>query len=198
MRVLILTFFTIILFFTTISAHALDGIPSTMQVGKTKLILNGAGKRIKLLMRVYNAGLYLQNKSGDANKIIAANEPMAIRMKITSSFASGINIKASLLKSFNNVTGGNTAPIQTEIDQLLDGAFKGRMSKGDVFDLVYTPGVGTQVIKNAKKMMVVKGLPIKRALFGIWLSETAAQISLKDDLLGKVPAKTAALENTEK
>ena len=137
MRVLSLTFFSIALFFTSLSAHALDGIPSAFKVGETDLALNGAGSRTKFIITVYNAGLYLKNKSSDANKIIAANEPMVIRMKIKSGFASAEKIKAALVEGFNNSTGGNTAPIQPQINQLLKAAFTGKISKGDVFDLVY-------------------------------------------------------------
>jgi len=185
MRVLTLTFFTIALFFSTLSVHALDGIPASIKTGGTNLVLNGAGQRTKFIITVYNAGLYLQKKNGDANKIIAANEPMAIRMKIKSGFASAEKMKAALLKGFNKSTGGNTAPIQPQINQLLGAAFQGKISKGDVFDLVYTPGGGTQVLKNAKSMTVVRGLPIKQALFGIWLSARPAQGSLKSEMLGK-------------
>ncbi|KAI3386829.1 hypothetical protein SNEBB_003969, partial [Seison nebaliae] len=80
---------------------------------------------------------------------------------------------------------GNTAPIQPQIDQLLGSAFKDKVKKGDVFDLVYTPGGGTQVLKNNKATTVVRGLPIKQSLFGIWLSGKPAQSSLKEEMLGK-------------
>lgn len=185
MRVLASALLTFTLFFTSFSAHALDGIPAGMKAGGTNLVLNGAGQRTKFVITVYNAGLYLQKKNGDANKIIAANEPMAIRMKIKSGFASAEKIKAALLKGFNNSTGGNTAPIQPQINQLLNAAFNSKVAKGDIFDLVYTPNGGTQVIKNSKPLTVVRGLPIKKALFGIWLSARPAQGSLKSEMLGK-------------
>ena len=184
MRFLFLPFLMIVLFFSTHAVYALDGIPKTLTAGGQKLVLNGAGTRTKFVISVYHAGLYLKKKSNDAKKIIVENEPMAIRMKIVSGFASAEKIKAALLKGFNNSTGGNTKPIQAEINQLLGAAFKGKISKGDVFDLAYANG-NTQVLKNGKTMTVVKGLPIKRALFGIWLSSRPAQSSLKDELLGK-------------
>ena len=185
MRVLTLTFFTITLFFTTLSAHALDGLPSNFIVGDTKLVLNGAGSRTKFIITVYNAGLYLQNKSSDANKIIAANEPMVLRMKIKSGFASRDKMKAALLEGFKKSTDGNTKPIHPQINQLLSTAFKDEIAKGDIFDLVYTPGGGTQVLKNAKTMTVLRGIAIKKALFGIWLSAQPAQASLKSEMLGQ-------------
>lgn len=185
MRVFTLAFFSITLFFTSLSAHALDGIPSNFIVGDTKLSLNGAGSRTKFIVTVYNAGLYLKAKSGDANKIIAGNESMVIRMKIKSGFASKDKIKAALTEGFKNSTGGNTKAIQPQINQLMSTAFKEEISKGDVYDLVYTPGGGTQVLKNAKGMTVIRGIEFKKALFGIWLSNKPAQASLKSQMLGK-------------
>lgn len=185
MRVITLTFFTITLFFTTLSAHALDGIPGSFIVGDTKLVLNGAGSRTKFIVTVYNAGLYVKNKSNNANSIIAGNEPMVIRMKIKSGFASKEKIKAALSDGFKNSTGGNTKAIQPQIDQLMSTAFKDEISKGDIYDLVYTPGGGTQVLKNAKRMTVLRGIEFKKALFGIWLSNKPAQASLKSQMLGQ-------------
>jgi len=185
MRVLTLALFTITLFFSTFSAHALDGIPASFKAGGTNLTLNGAGKRTKFVITVYNAGLYLVNKSSNSQQIIDANEAMALRMKIKSGFASAEKMEAALMTGFVNSTRGNTGPIKPQIDQLINAAFKGKIKKGDIFDMVYTPGNGTLVLKNAKVMTTLKGLPIKKALFGIWLSAKPAQGSLKAELLGK-------------
>jgi len=185
MRVLTLTFFTISLFLSSFSAHALDGIPANFKAGGTNLVLNGKGQRTKFVITVYNAGLYVVNKSANAQQIIDANESMALRMKIKSGFASAEKMEDALMKGFNNSTRGNTGPIKPQIDQLINAAFKDEIKKGDIFDLVYTPGTGTQVLKNAKVMTVLRGLPIKKALFGIWLSAKPAQGSLKAELLGK-------------
>lgn len=185
MRLLPVTLLSLLLFITTFSVNALDGIPKSFKAGNNPLVLNGAGTRTKFIISVYNAGLYLKKQSTDANQIINANEPMAIRMKIVSGFASAEKMKEALLKGFRNSTNGNTAPIQSQINQLLGAAFKGKVSKGDIYDLVYLPGSGTQVLKNGKNMTVVRGLPIKQALFGIWLSARPAQASLKGELLGK-------------
>jgi len=185
MRVLTSTLFTITLFFSTFSAHALDGMPATYQAGDTNLTLNGAGQRTKFVITVYNAGLYLQNKTSDPKKILDVNEAMAIRLKIKSGFATAEKIEAALMKGFINSTRGNTGPIKPEIDQLINTAFKATINKNDIFDLVYTPSGGTQVLKNSKVMTRIKGLPFKKALFGIWLSPKPAQSSLKAELLGK-------------
>jgi len=184
MRLLQISLFSLALFFISLPVSALTGIPNVLSAGGKQLVLNGAGTRIKFIISVYHAGLYLQKKNKDANKIMASNEPMAIRMKIVSGFASAEKMKQALKKGFANSTGGNTAPIQPQIDQLIKAAFTGKIAKGDVFDLIYTPAGGTQVVKNGKGMTVVKGLALKKALFGIWLSKRPAQGSLKSELLG--------------
>ena len=175
------------LFFVVTSANALafKGIPDGMNVAGKNLVLNGAGTRTKFIISVYHAGLYLQKKNANANQIMTANEPMAIRMKIVSGFASAAKIKHAMNQGFKNSTGGNTAPIQPQIDQILNAAFKGKVNKGDMFDLIYTPQGGTKVVKNGKGLTVIKGLAFKKALFGIWLSNRPVQASLKNKLLGK-------------
>ncbi len=179
------TFLTLALLFTAFSASALSGIPPKFTIGSTPLTLNGAGERTKFIITVYNAGLFLKKKSSDANQIINANEPMVIRIKVVSGFATAEKIKASLYEGFKKSTNGKTAPIQAQIDQILNAAFTAKVNKGDTFDLVYTPAAGTQVVKNSKVLTAVKGMPFKKALFGIWLSDKPAQVSLKKQMLGQ-------------
>ena len=177
--------FVIAFLVTSFSAQALNGIPGAFNVAGTQLVLNGAGTRTKFIISVYNAGLYLQKKNGNAKQIMTANEPMAIRMKVVSGLASAAKMKQALNQGFHNATGGKTSHIKPQIDQLMKAAFGGKVSKGDVYDLVYIPNIGTQVIKNKKGLTTLKGLPFKQALFGIWLSSKPAQASLKNQMLGK-------------
>lgn len=183
-RVLISSALFFSLFFTTFTANAFSGIPNTYSVAGKRLVLNGAGVRTKFIITVYQMGLYLQKKNKNANQIVNVNEPMAIRLKITSGFASAAKMKHAIKQGFHASTGGKTAPIQAQINQLLVKGFSQKVNKGDIFDLVYTPAGGTQLLKNNKPLTIIKGLPFKRALFGIWLSGKPIQSSLKNELLG--------------
>ena len=75
------------------------------------------------------------------------------------------------------------ATLHPQIQQFMS-AFKQKIVKGDEFDFVYTPAIGTQIIKNRKVLTTIKSLPFKKALFGIWLSNQPAQQSLKNEMLG--------------
>src|SRR6185312_5440667 len=77
-----------ILFFVTastfsVNAASLAGVtlPDTEQVAGKTLVLNGMGIRTKYMVKVYVGGLYLEQKSSDANAIIKADAPKQIVMK---------------------------------------------------------------------------------------------------------------------
>lgn len=186
MQVFTRTIFILVFCTMSLSASALDGIPSSFKVNNKNLVLNGEGKRTKFILTLYNAGLYLESKSDNTYEIIAADKPMAIRLKIKSGFASAKKMEEALLLGFNNATNGKTAPIKAEINQLLKAAFTSNVSKGDIFDLAYIPGSGTHVLKNSMTVTIVRGLAIKQALFGIWLSDKPAQATLKREMLGRI------------
>lgn len=164
-------------------ANALNGIPATLNSAGKQLLLNGAGERTKFVLTLYKAGLYLQKKNKSADNIMNANQVMALRLQILSGFISSEKMTHATKQGFANATGGKTAPIQPQINQFL-GAFKAPIKKGDIFEFAYAPAGGTKVIKNGKGITVIKGLPFKQALFGIWLSNRPAQVSLKNQLLG--------------
>lgn len=155
-------------------------VKATFQ-GET-VMLNGAGVREKLWIDLYAAGLYLNEKSSDADKILNAEEPMAIKLHIVSKLISSDKMVDAVTEGFEKSTNGNTAPIQKEIDTLLN-FFKEDIKKNDVFDLVYLPAKGVVAYKNGKEKGVVEGKEFKKALFGIWLSSNPADEDLKENLL---------------
>ncbi|WP_430462603.1 chalcone isomerase family protein [Thalassolituus sp. LLYu03] len=145
-------------------------------------VLNGAGIRSKFFLDVYIAALYLQKQESDAAAIVAADEPMAIRLHITSGMINSKRMSESTRDGFVRSTGGNLAPIEGDVEELIK-AFKDEIKEGDVFDLVYEPETGVTVYKNGVAASNVKGLAFKQALFGIWLSDDPIQSSLKKSLV---------------
>jgi hypothetical protein len=169
----------------SVIAYTAGGVnlPDKMQVAGTTLLLNGAGVRTKFVLTLYAGGLYLKAKTADGNKIIQANEVMAIRLKTISGFITAEKMATAIKEGFHNSTGGKSSALQPQINQFM-AAFKQKIVKGDEFDFIYTPATGTQVIKNRKVLTTIKSFPFKKALFGIWLSNRPAQQSLKKEMLG--------------
>lgn len=159
-------------------------LPEHEEFSEERLVLNGAGIREKFWINLYAAGLYLDQKSKDANYVLESNRPAAIKLHILSDLITSKKMVEAVTEGFQNSTDGNTAPIQREIDKLL-GFFEEDIGKNDVFDLVYLPTKGLVAYKNGIEKGVVKGKDFKKAFFGIWLSNRPADDDLKEKLLGE-------------
>ncbi len=162
-------------------------LPDTLQADTETLKINGGGVRKKVVISVYATGLYLKEKSSDGNKVVLADEPMALRLHIISKLVTPKNMEKSTRKGFassREALGANISkPVDAEIDQLI-GIFKEGISKDDKYDLIYLPNVGTQAYKNGQLKTTIEGIDFKKALFGIWLSGKPCQADLKEGLLG--------------
>ena len=175
-------FFALFLTLSTSNLLAAEKLPPELQAGEHRLVLNGSGVRTKAFLELYTAGLYLSQPTNNPAAIIAADEPMALRIRITSGFVSQSSLVESLEEGFKNGTGGNTQAIQSEISKFRE-FFKDDITKGDTFDMVYVPQHGVIVNKNGKYLGNIAGVNFKKALFAIWLSDKPADSSLKQALL---------------
>jgi hypothetical protein len=184
MKKILIAFMVTILSVTGFSME-IGGVnmPDSLKVGDANLILNGAGLRKKLWIKVYAGGLYLKAKEKDQTKIINADEPMAIRMEFIYNGVSAEKLIGAWNEGFENATKGNTAQIKKEIDTF-NGYFKEEAKKGDVYEIIYVPQKGTTLIINGKESGTIKGLAFKKALFGIWLCDKPADEDLKEGMLG--------------
>lgn len=170
------------------SAYALEvgkvKLPDAVSAGGSNLVLNGAGIRTKFGIKLYVIGLYLTQKSGNAQTILDADSPMAIRINVISKLITSDKFQETTREGFENSTKGNTAPIKNKIDAFMS-AFNEPFKEGDMFELVYVPGKGVDVFKNGALKTTVAGMDFKKALFGIWLGDKPAQKNLKEGMLGK-------------
>jgi len=159
-------------------------MPDLLTIGENTLLLNGAGVRTKLFLDFYAGGLYLKQKAHDPAIIIAADEVMAVRLQIVSSIITSERMAKATREGFEKATGGNIAAIESRMEQFIS-VFKDKLSKNDIFDLLYVPGRGVEIYKNEQSHSIIEGLDFKQALFGIWLGEDPAQKSLKKHMLGQ-------------
>lgn len=148
------------------------------------LKFNGGGIRKKVFFKVYTAGLYLPEKSKAAADIVNSDKPVAIQLTITSSVINSSNMSEAIQEGFKKSLKGNTVGLQAKIDAFIETFKKENIKEGDVFELWYIPGQGVKSYKNGKYQNVVSGLDFKKALFGIWLSDTPVDDDLKTALLG--------------
>jgi len=159
-------------------------LSDTLSADSVQLVLNGAGLRKKYFFKVYAGGLYLKKRSSDSNAIINANEEMAIRMHWIRDGVGVDKIIAGWNTGFK--TGGveNIDTLKAEVDKF-NSFFTEDAKTDDIYDIIYTPTKGVQVIINGKLKGTIKGLPFKKAVFSIWLGNNKELSSLKVGMLAK-------------
>ena len=168
-------------------ARQIAGIemPDATDAGGAPLVLNGAGVRTRMFMDIYVGGLYLQAKSSNAQQIIAADEPMAIRLHMVSGLVTSEAMEEATLEGYQNATGGDTSALQEHIEAFI-AVFREPIAEGDIFTIAHEPGKGLQIYKNGTfKNTVDGGMPFKSATFAIWLGDEPAHEGLKKGMLGK-------------
>jgi hypothetical protein len=185
MRILLFTVFTFLIIAPSQAQTKVGDVtlPNTMMVGDSNLELNGAGIREKMWFDLYSGGLYLTEKASDANNIVNADRPMAIKLHITSKLITSDKMISAINDGFDASTNGNTSAIAADIKKFT-GFFSAEIVKNNVFDITYQPGVGVVAFKDGKELGTIKGMEFKKALFGIWLGNKPGDDDLKDNMLG--------------
>ncbi len=153
----------------------------------SKLLLNGAGLRTKLVFKVYVAGLYLNKKAATPEEVLAATGPKRMSLTMLRDIDAG-----ELGKLFTKGVEDNTS--KAEIGKLIPGlvrmgqlfADQKSLKSGDNVLIDWVPGTGTILTINGK----LQPEPFKEpeffnALMRIWVGDKPADSKLKDALLGK-------------
>ena len=160
-------------------------MPKKVMIGKTILELNGAGVREKFFMDMYACGLYVQQKTNNAQDIIEKDKHTAIKIHIISGLITSKKMTDAVEEGFKKSTGGKTEAIRKEIDAIKKVFSKEEIQKNDIYDIIYVPSKGTVIFKNGKIQPIIKGLAFKKALFAIWIGDKPVDKDLRKDLLSK-------------
>jgi Chalcone isomerase-like len=159
----------------------------SLDIGGSKLVLNGAGTRYKAVFKVYAAGLYLGKKAATPEEVLAApgNKRISITMlrdidanELGKLFSRGIE------DNMPRAEFSKLVPAILRMSQMFSD-YK-NLKTGDVFTIDSVPGAGTIITIKGKPY----GEPFKEADFfnalaRIWLGPNPADWKLKDAMLGK-------------
>ncbi len=180
---LVVVMFVVISTFDLFAA-SLAGVtlPDTEQVGNAKLVLNGLGLRSEFMVKVYVAGLYLEQKSSDPNAIIKADAPNRIVMQFLHG-ASKSQMANAFQESFNDNTPDAMKTMKPDIDRLL-GALE-PLNAGDKMVFTYVPGTGTTLAINGKDKLTIAGSAFNPVLLSVWLGPKPPTAAVKKGMLGK-------------
>lgn len=168
----------------SLQAASLAGVtlPDNAQVGGKTLVLNGLGIRTKYMVKVYVAGLYLEQKTSDANTIIKSDAPKQIVMKFLHG-ASKSQMTDAFDESFKDNSPDAKKTMKPDIDRLL--AALDPVSSGDTMVFTYVPGTGSTLAINGKEKLTIAGPGFGQVLMSVWFGPKPPNADLKTGMLGK-------------
>ena len=162
----------------------------TLKVAGKELQLNGLGVRTKFIVKVYAAGLYLPEKQSTVEGVMKTEGPRRMRLVMLRDITSDAFGDAFMTGLNNNVDKADKSKIVTQISKFGEMfALLEALKKGDVLDLDWVPGVGTQNYLNGKKIgEITPDIVFNNSVLRIWLGEKPVDSSLKPKLLAPATA----------
>jgi hypothetical protein len=158
--------------------------PESVEVGGSKLVLNGAGVRRKLFLKIYVGGLYLPSPSSDAAGIVAADAPKRVRLVFLRNVSRDDLKKAYRVGIERNSPGAQVDALVAKLDDLA-AALPDVLREGSEMAVTYVPGEGTTIVTGDGVRATVQGKDFADAIFRTWLGDRPADGSLKDAMLGR-------------
>jgi len=141
-------------------------LPDSVSVNNQTLVLNGAGLRKKLFIKVYVGGLYLASKQSDAAAIIAADSPRRMFMH----FLYGVS-KSQISEAWEEGLRDNTpnasAEVKANFAKLV--SWMEPIDKGKHLVFTYVPGSGTIVEVNGVAKGTLPGKATADAIVNSWI-----------------------------
>lgn len=161
-------------------------MPDTVKVETKTLVLNGMGLREATIfdVDVYVAGLYVENVSSNAAKIIAANETKQIVLRFVRDVDQDDIVEAWTEGFAKNATIP-LAKLKPAIAQL--NRWMPSFSDGDTLTFTVIPTKGVAVDINGKRKGVLGDDDFGRSLVAIWLGPKPPTGDLKRGMLGRHP-----------
>jgi len=153
-------------------------------VSESILHLNGMGLRKKLWIKVYVAGLYLEEATHDAAAAVNAAGKKRIVMHFLTKKATKKKMDAAWVEGFEANSPTEYKTLEARVKTFMD--YFGDMKVGDVIECTILPGEGTQVTLNGDDKGIIEGDDFGAALIRVWLGPKPPTEELQKGLLGVV------------
>ena len=174
----------------TASAVEVGGIrlDEKANVGGQELVLNGAGVRTRVFIKVYVASLWLPAKASALSGVLAKG-PRRVQMNLLRDLSADQLVNALVDGLKDNNSEAELASVKAQVDQMVATmkAFN-EVKEKDVVALDFVDG-GTRIALNGAARGTIPGADFNAALMRIWLGRSPADGLLKNALLGQSPER---------
>lgn len=162
-----------------------------IKVAGKDLQLNGLGVRTRFIIKVYAAGLYLQDRQATVDDVLKADGPRRLQLTMLRDVSSEDFGNAFMTGLNNNLDSKEKSKIVTQISKFGEMfATFDALKKGDILNIDWIPGSGTVVTVNGKRNGdITPDLMFYNSVLKIWLGDKPADSTLKTKLLAVASAK---------
>jgi hypothetical protein len=172
-----------------VPALALDAdevtLPNSMQAAEQTVVLNGTGLRVAYgLVDVYVAGLYLAEKTSDADAALAMDGAKYMSMTFVRDVDGEDICEAWIDGVEDNVAEAGVPALTVRLERLCSATPD--IVEGDVMTYEYDPGKeNTTFAVNGAVKVVIPGKDFFHALLACWIGpDPGPGDDFKEDLLG--------------
>ncbi len=159
-------------------------IEERIKVGSSELVLNGAGLRTRVFIKVYVGALYVTQKASTATTVLDASSPRRMSLRLMRDIDSDALYGALRDGLKDNNTEAELLALKAQVDQFSELMKKiGKARSGDTLALDFTAD-GVSLSLNGEVQGKVGSVPFARALLKVWLGDNPVDASLKKALLG--------------
>ena len=197
---------TVLLALSCGTAMAIDvagvQLDETAKVGGKDLALNGTGVRSAMSVKVYVAGLYLRERSKDADAVIASKDPKRLVLVFKRNLKSSIVLAAfrdGIRLNADPAELNKLAPRITQLERALNALDEAK--SGDKLALDFPMDGSVDIIYNDKLVESIPGPEMGPAMLKIWLGYVPVADELKNGLLAganyapKAPQRKSAFDS---
>jgi hypothetical protein len=167
----------------TLLAGELAGVTmdDSIRIGETSVTLTGMGIRTKtfLKVKVYVAGLYMENPSKSTGDIIGSDQAKAIVMSFLYKKVEGEKLQKAWRDGFESNTPSAGPALKKRMDQFVS-VFSETAVKGDKYIFAYEPGKGTTITLKGVLKATIPGADFAGALMAIWFGDKLGDGGLKN------------------
>lgn len=159
-------------------------VDDQIKVGSSELLLNGAGLRTKVFVKVYLGALYVTQKSNAPVALLNATTPRRMSMRMLREIDSDTLYGALRDGLRDNNSEADLAALKVPTEQFADLMKKiGTARNGDTVALDFTVD-GVAVSFNGEPRGKVVSGAFGKALLKVWVGDSPVDASLKKALLG--------------
>jgi hypothetical protein len=158
-------------------------IPDSVELDGEILNLYGVGLRKKLFIKVYAGALYIAGSPGETSLLESTGTSKSMRMHIIHSKIAAKKVRNAWTDGLrNNLTDEKFAAIEARLEQF-NNLFP-NLHEGDVLEMNFQSGKGTEVVLNGESRGSVEGDDFFSSLLLVWIGDKPADKNLKLGILG--------------